>query len=93
MSKHTKARKPLLKLNLRKPCLQPEKGFSFEVFFSFAKRPSVRKFPATIRTASKKKTTDSVIPPTCEGTEYCKDEDDVLFELEPGDTFLIFFMK
>ena len=53
----------------------------------------MRKFPATIRTASKKKTTDSVIPPTCEGTEYCKDEDDVLFELEPGDTFLIFFMK
>ena len=32
MCKHTKARKPLLKLNLRKPCLQPQKGFSFEVF-------------------------------------------------------------
>ena len=39
----------------------------------------MRKFPATIRTASNKKTTDSVIPSTCEGTEYCKDEDDVLF--------------
>ena len=32
MCKHTKARKPLLKLNRRKPCLQPEKGSSFEVF-------------------------------------------------------------
>ena len=32
ISTHTKARKQLLKSNLRKPCLQPEKGFSFEVF-------------------------------------------------------------
>ena len=39
----------------------------------------MRKFPATVRTASNKKTTDSVIPSTCEGNEYCKDEDDVLF--------------
>ena len=66
------------------------KTLFFRSFFSFAKRPSVRKFPATIRTASSKKTTDSVIPSTCEGTEYSKDEDDVLFALEPGDTFLIF---
>ena len=51
----------------------------------------MRKFPATIRTASNKKTTDSVIPSTCEGTEYCKDEDDVLFALGPGDTFLTFY--
>ena len=50
----------------------------------------MRKFPETIRMASDKKTTDSVIPSTCEETEYCKDEDDVLFAFEPGDTFLIF---
>ena len=31
MNKNTKARKPLLKLNLRKPYLRPEKGSSFEV--------------------------------------------------------------
>ena len=30
----------------------------------------MRKFPATIRTASNAKTRDSVIPSTCEGTEY-----------------------
>ena len=65
------------------------KRLFFRSFFSFAKRPIVRKFPATIRTASNKKTTDSVIPSTCEGTD-CKDEDDVLFGLEPVDMFLIF---
>ena len=32
ISTHTKARKHLLKSNLRTPCLQPEKGSSFEVF-------------------------------------------------------------
>ena len=54
----------------------------------------MRKFPATIRTASNKKTTDRVLPSTRrEGTEYFKDEDDVLFARETGDTLLIFFMK
>ena len=47
----------------------------------------------TIRTASNQKTTDSFISSTHEGTEYCEDEDDALFALEPGDTFLIFCMK
>ena len=45
MSKHTKARKPLLKLNLRKPCLQPEKGFSFEVFFLLQRDQVWESFP------------------------------------------------
>ena len=61
-----------------KPCLQPVKGSSFEVFFSFAKRPIVRKFLAIIRTASNKKTTEIIIPSTREGTEYGVYEEDVL---------------
>ena len=47
----------------------------------------------TIRTASNKKTTDSFISSTREGTEYCEDEDDALFALEPGDTSLIFLRE
>ena len=52
----------------------------------------MRKFPATIRTASNKKTTDSVIPSTCEGTEYGVYEGDILFAFVHGDKFLIFCM-
>ena len=54
----------------------------------------MRKFPATIRTASNKKTTDSVIPSTRrEGTEYGVYEEDLLFVLVPADTFMIFFVR
>ena len=49
----------------------------------------MRKFPATIRTASNKKKRDSVIPSTCEGTEYGVYEGDVLFAFVHGDKFLI----
>ena len=52
----------------------------------------MRKFPATIRTASNKKTTDRVIPSTCEGTEYGVYEGDALFAFVHGDKFLIFCM-
>ena len=52
----------------------------------------MRKFPATIRTASNKKKRDSVIPSTCEGTEYGVYEGDVLFAFVHGDKFLIFCM-
>ena len=45
MSKHTKARKPLLKLNLRRPCLQPEKRFSFKVFSLLQKDQVWESFP------------------------------------------------
>ena len=54
----------------------------------------MRKFPATIRTASNKKTTDSVIPSTWrEGTEYGVYEEDLLFALVPADTFIIFLYE
>ena len=53
----------------------------------------MRKFPATIRTASNKKTTDSVIPSTWpEGTEYGVYEEDLLFALLPVDSFIFFFV-
>ena len=54
----------------------------------------MRKFPATIRTASNKKTTDSVIPSTWrEGTEYGVYEEDLLFALVPVDSFIIFLYE
>ena len=59
------------------------KRLLFRRFFSFAKRPIVRKFPAIIRTAYNKKKTDTVIPSTREGTE------DVKFAHVPVDTFII----
>ena len=42
-------------------------------------------------TASNKKTTDSAIPSTREGTEYGVYEEDVLFALVPVVAFIIFF--
>ena len=53
----------------------------------------MRKFPATIRTVSNKKTTDSVIPSTCEGTEYGVYAEDLLIALVPDDTFFIFLYE
>ena len=53
----------------------------------------MRKFPVTIRTASNKKTTDSVIPSTREGTEYGVYEEDLLFALVPVDSFIIFLYE
>ena len=53
----------------------------------------MRKFPATIRTASNKKTTDSVIPSTREGTEYGVYVEDLLFALVPADSFIIFLYE
>ena len=70
------------------------KRLFFRSFFSFAKRQIVRKFPATVTTASNKKTTDSVIPSTRrEGTEYGVYEEDLLFALVPADTFIIFLYE
>ena len=53
----------------------------------------MRRFPVTIRTASNKKTTDSVIPSTREGTEYGVYEEDLLFALVPVDSFIIFLYE
>ena len=53
----------------------------------------MRRFPVTIRTASDKKTTDSVIPSTREGTEYGVYVEDLLFALVPANSFIIFLYE
>ena len=53
----------------------------------------MRTFPATIRQASNKKKTDTVIPSAREGTEYGVYEEDLLFALVPVDTFIIFLYE
>ena len=69
------------------------KRLFFRSFRSVAKRPIVRKFPVTIRTASNKKKKDTVIPSTRERTEVGVYEEDVLFALVPVDTFIIFLYE
>ena len=53
----------------------------------------MRKFPAIIRTASNKKTTDSVMPSTRAGTEYGVYVEDLLFALVPAYSFIIFLYE
>ena len=97
MYKYTyKGKETAPEIKSAKAMFTTRKRLFFRSFRSVAKRPIVRKFPVTIRTASNKKKKDTVIPSTRERTEFGVYEErttNVLFALVPVDTFIIFLYE